>query len=117
MKRAGIISGLIASGVILIVSSAAPRAAAPAMAGDPVKGKVVYTTQKCNVCHMPGSSAKIGPDLSNIGNKRDAAWLAKYLPNPTPIDPKNKPKFPMKPTTAKGQDLDDLIAYLLTLKK
>ena len=85
--------------------------------GDPVKGAQVYVAEKCSVCHkINGTGGPIGPDLSTIGVKRDAAWLAKYLPNPVVLDPKKPPKMKMQPTKAKGQDLDDLVAYLLTLK-
>lgn len=65
---------------------------------------------------MNGKGVKLAPDLGSIGNKRDAAWLAKFLPNPTPLDPKNPSAVKMLPVKLRGQDLDDLIAYLLTLK-
>ena len=106
---------VVAAAVAIVASSAAPRAAgAQTGPGDPVKGKAVYAAQKCNICHKIGDTGgKLGPELTLVGTKRDAAWLAKYLPNPKAIDPKNK----MPVTKAKGQDLDDLIAYLLTLKK
>jgi cytochrome c2 len=84
-------------------------------AGDPVKGKQVYlnSNPKCSFCHSVGASGgKFGPDLTAIGKKRDAAWLAKYLPNPRFFDPANK----MPAVAAKGKDLEDLIAYLVSLK-
>jgi len=84
-------------------------------AGDPVKGKQVYlkSNPQCSACHTVGASGgKFGPDLSAIGKKRDAAWLAKYLPNPRFFDPVNK----MPAVSAKGKDLEDLIAYLVSLK-
>jgi mono/diheme cytochrome c family protein len=116
MKRVVLAVGLITIGTIAF-SSYPSHAATAAPAGDPVKGMKVYADQKCSVCHpINGAGGKLAPDLGAIGNKRDAAWLAKYLPNPTTIDPKNPPKLKMKPTTAKGQDMDDLIAYLLSLK-
>ena len=65
---------------------------------------------------MNGVGMKLAPDLGAIGSKRDAAWLAKFLVNPTTLDPKNPPIVKMVPVKLKGQDLDDLIAYLLTLK-
>jgi cytochrome c2 len=83
--------------------------------GDPVKGKQVYlnSNPKCSACHSVGASGgKFGPDLTAIGKKRDAAWLAKYLANPQFEDPANK----MPAVTAKGKDLEDLIAYLVSLK-
>ena len=54
----------------------------------------------------------MGPDLTKVGATRDKAWLAKYLPNPKAENPKNK----MPAAKAKGADLDNLIAYLLSLK-
>jgi cytochrome c2 len=83
--------------------------------GDPVKGKQVYlnSNPKCSLCHMIGASGgKFGPELTAIGRKRDAAWLAKYLPNPKFENPANK----MPAVAAKGKDLEDLIAYLVSLK-
>jgi mono/diheme cytochrome c family protein len=115
MKLARMIAG---AGVVLGVVGmlAGPNVAARGTgAGDPVKGKQVYlaANPKCSACHKIGDSGgKLGPDLSAVGTKRDAAWLAKYLPNPKITDPKNK----MPPVKATGKDLEDLIAYLLSLK-
>jgi cytochrome c2 len=84
-------------------------------AGDPVKGKQVYLNSipKCTLCHMIGASGgKFGPELTAIGKKRDAVWLAKYLTNPQFENPTNK----MPAVAAKGKDLEDLIAYLVSLK-
>ena len=103
---------------LAVAAMAAPESTAiQATKGDPAKGKEVFVAQKCNVCHkVNGVGGPIGPELGSIGLKRDAAWLAKYLLNPVPLDPKNPPKMKMQPTTAKGKDLDDLIGYLLSLK-
>lgn len=117
MRRVGITVGFMTAGIMMIAAAAAPSAAASGGAGDPVKGKAVYVTEKCSLCHRIGDAGgKTGPDLSKVGAKRDAAWLAKYLPAPTPIDPKNPPKTKMPSAKAKGPALEDLIAYLLTLR-
>jgi cytochrome c2 len=95
--------------MVLIAFTAAPVAAA----GDKVKGEKVYKDAKCSVCHKVGSTGgKMGPELTKVGTTRDLAWLSKYLVNPKAENPKNK----MPPVKAKGADLDDLIAYLLSLK-
>ena len=58
------------------------------------------------------TGGRFGPELTTVGERRDAAWLLKYLPKPQASDPKNK----MPPVAVKGQDLDDLVAYLVSLK-
>ena len=99
---------------LVITARATVNSASTAAPGDPVRGKQVFTTQKCALCHTVGKSGgKLGPDLTLVGTRRSAAWLLKYLPNPQALDPKIK----MPPVAAKGQDLDDLVAYLVSLKR
>ena len=94
--------GIVGSGIV-----------ASAQAGDAANGQKLYTAQKCNICHqIAGKGGKMGPELTKVGTKRDAAWLKGYLPNPKSIDPKNK----MPVVKLAGKDMDDLIAYLLSLK-
>ncbi len=116
MSRVRVVLFLAVIAVFGLVASAAPGAVLAPQGGDPVKGQKVYATAqpKCTLCHKIGAEGgKLGPDLSAVGQKRDAAWLAKYLVNPKIVDPKNK----MPAVKVKGQDLDDLVAYLLSLKK
>lgn len=111
MRLVGIV-GAIGTGLLVMGLAAAPQASSGA-AGDPVKGKAVYTAQKCNLCHKLGDAGgKLGPELDSVGTKRDAKWLATYLADPKKADPKNK----MPAVKVKGQELDDLVSYLLTLK-
>lgn len=109
---AGLVAGLVMG--LAAQSLAADAARAGAVSGDPVKGEKIYAAQKCNLCHKVGTAGgKLGPDLSTVGARRDAAWMDKYLQNPKIVDPKNK----MPAVKVKGQDLADLIAYLETLGK
>lgn len=97
------------SAVVLVAVAAVPLAAS----GDKVKGEKIYKDAKCSICHKVGTvGGKMGPELTKVGATRNAAWLAKYLPDPKAENPKNK----MPAAKAKGADLDDLIAYLLSLK-
>ncbi len=85
----------------------------PVVKGDAINGKDVFTAQKCVLCHkIDGSGGVLGPDLTAVGTRRNAAWLYQYLPKPQATKPENK----MPPVAVKGQDLDDLVAYLLSLK-
>ena len=80
---------------------------------DASRGRELFLQQKCNLCHKVGESGGVlGPELTTVGERKDAAWLLKYLPKPQAFDPKNK----MPPVAVKGQDLDDLVAYLVSLK-
>ena len=113
--RMGMIS--LAGLVALLVAAVAGVGAAEQkpMPGNAASGKLVYdnAVPKCSLCHKVGNSGgKLGPDLSAVGTRRDAAWLLNYLPNPQAKDPKNK----MPPVTAKGQELTDLVAYLRSLR-
>lgn len=97
------------SGLVLVSLMAAPLAAS----GDKVKGEQVYKDAKCSVCHrIGGAGGKMGPELTKVGATRDVAWLDKYLVNPKGEKPTNK----MPAVKAKGADLENLIAYLVSLK-
>jgi cytochrome c2 len=115
MNRVNVVRGLVAGMAIGLATPSAARAAGQGTApGDAAKGEKVYAAQKCHLCHKIGAvGGKMGPDLSAVGAKRDAAWMEKYLLNPKMVDPKNK----MPAVKVKPQDLADLIAYLGTLGK
>jgi len=106
-----IIKTVLATAVMLTIAGTGALAAG--QSGNAANGEKLYTAQKCNVCHqVAGKGGKMGPELTKVGTKRDAKWLASYLANPKSVDPKNK----MPVVKLKGSDMDDLIAYLLTLK-
>ena len=81
--------------------------------GDAISGRDIFVAQRCALCHkIDGSGGVLGPDLTAVGTRRNAAWLFEYLPKPQATKPENK----MPPVAVKGRDLDDLVAYLLSLK-
>ena len=95
--------------LVVVAYAGAPLAAQ----GDKVKGEKVYQDNKCSVCHkIDTKGGKMGPELTKVGATRDTAWLAKFLVNPKADNPKNK----MPAVKVKGADLDNLIAYLVSLK-
>lgn len=87
---------------------------APTVArADATQGKAIYAKLRCSMCHkVDGAGGKKGPDLTDVGMKRDAAWLRKYLLSPKSVDP----KATMPPVKASQEDMDHLVDYLLTLK-
>jgi putative heme-binding domain-containing protein len=51
--------------------------------GDPVAGRAVYTRLSCATCHIiDGAGTAVGPELSNIGVLRGAAFLRESLVDP-----------------------------------
>ena len=110
----GVMAVLVVSGAVSVrageQAKPAPKAAAK---GNAVNGRDIFVAQRCSLCHtINGSGGVLGPDLTAVGTRRNASWLYDYLPKPQAAKPENK----MPPVAVKGQDLDDLVAYLLSLK-
>jgi mono/diheme cytochrome c family protein len=97
--------------------------AAPAFAQDPAaitRGEQVFAAQKCTVCHMvAGKGNKNGP-LDGIGLKHTAEELRQWVTDAPTMAAKIKAerKPPMKAfVNIPPADLDDLVAFLQSLKK
>lgn len=102
---------------ILLLSLAAALVMACAIAlaaagGDVEKGKAVYEAQKCKVCHsIAGVGNKKFP-LDGVGSKLSAEDIKKWI-----VDPKSMKKDTiMKAYKLSDADLDNLMAYMLSLK-
>ncbi|MBW3622821.1 MAG: cytochrome b N-terminal domain-containing protein [Armatimonadetes bacterium] len=82
-------------------------------AADPVRGKKLYEDFACGSCHViSGQGNAVGPELTHVGSQRDAAYLKKKT-----INPKfDNPESIMPPTQAPPKDIDDLVAYMESLK-
>ena len=86
---------------------------ARAAAGNAANGKKLYASQGCAACHkLGGKGGKIGPDLSKEGTKRNAQWLAAFMKNPR----SKVPKGSMPAVQASAKELQDLAAYMKSLK-
>ena len=112
----------------------ASTAAGAADAGDAQRGRLaVIGKGNCLACHqMPipeePDHGDIGPDLSHVGLRLDAAQLAARIRDPKTINPDTiMPSFVkldlnrvakdwQGKTILTEQDLADVVAYLLTLK-
>ncbi len=40
-------------------------------------------SRKCSSCHTIGKGKRVGPDLSGVDKRRDAAWLARFIAEPS----------------------------------
>lgn len=89
-----------------------------------VHGQQVFLTHSCVMCHtIRGTTAgsRVGPDLTHVASRATIAAgelpntignLAGWISNPQDI----KPGCRMPPNEMSGSDLQDLLAYLETLR-
>jgi mono/diheme cytochrome c family protein len=82
------------------------------------KGEKIYAEKKCVPCHLikgkggtAGPAAR-GPDLSNVGTKRDGQWFKTFLKDPKAVNPKSK----MMAFKGSDEELEAVVAYLASLK-
>lgn len=70
--KAPLAVGAMFTTAIAIAATAAPGAATPAPAGDPVRGKATFA--RCAICHavQPGVN-KLGPSLAGVMGRKAAA--------------------------------------------
>ena len=78
-------------------------------------GKQLYEVKyQCQSCHTIGSpGGYVGPNLSNVGNWMNAAWIEEWLRNPQALVPGTiEPR-----RTLPDQEVTALTAYLMTLRQ
>ena len=93
--------------------------ASVASAQDKAKGEAVYTAQKCSLCHsVAGKGNPKGP-LDDVGNKLKADEIRAWIVDAKGMTAKTKTtrKPEMKAYSLPKEDVDNLVAYLQTLKK
>ena len=101
--------------VVLAASSAAAQ-------GSAEKGAAVYAAQKCSMCHsIAGKGGKLALDGagSNL-SKLSAADIAEWITKPAEAAKKHAStaKPPMRAyASLPKEDLDNLVAYMVSLKK
>ena len=103
--------GLVLVSVVALLS----LAAGGAFAADAVEhGKEVYAAQKCAMCHSIAGKGNAKSPLDGVGSKLNADEIKKWVK--TPKEMKADAKMKAYPNLA-DKDLEDLTAFLLTLKK
>jgi cytochrome c oxidase cbb3-type subunit III len=69
--------------LVAFVSSLRVSAAAAAIAGDPARGARVFAGNGCSACHiLAGEGSAFGPELTDLGNRRSAAYVREVLLDP-----------------------------------
>jgi mono/diheme cytochrome c family protein len=81
-------------------------------------GKKVYNANMCGGCHKIGDTGgESGPALDNTGGdpKHTAKWFVEQIKNPKAH--KEDSVMPPYADKIKGKDMDNLVAYMISLKK
>jgi mono/diheme cytochrome c family protein len=94
-------------------------AAAAAQDAKVAQGQKVYVDQKCALCHsIADKGNKKGP-LDGVASKLKAEELREWIVDAKGMTAKTKAtrKPVMKAYTLPKEDVDALVAYMLTLKK
>jgi len=78
------------------------------------QGKKIFQREKCVDCHtINGKGGAVGPNLTNVGNRRSREYITEQLKDPKSHNPNTQmPSFKDLPE----QDFKDLVAYLTSLK-
>jgi mono/diheme cytochrome c family protein len=77
------------------------------------RGRTLVEELNCAGCHRSaGLSSRVGPDLTNVGARVNAAWIAKWLENPQHF----RAGAVMPVLLSKAEERRDVAAYLATLK-
>ncbi len=83
-----------------------------------VRGKLSFES-KCLACHSIAGGDKLGPDVHMVTQRRDVAWLTRWMKNPEQMvktDPVAKQmleryKVPMPNQNLSDEEIRDYIAY------
>ncbi len=84
------------------------------------KGMKVYTEQKCSLCHSIAGKGNVKGSLDGVATKLKEAEIREWIVDPkgmtTKMKAERKPAMKAYPNLAK-EDVDALVAYMMTLKK
>jgi mono/diheme cytochrome c family protein len=93
-------------------------AAAAAQDAKVTKGQQLFTEQKCTLCHSIGDKGNKKGPLDSVASKLSADDIRSWITDARGMIAKTKPtrKPEMKAFTLPKEDVDALVAYLVTLK-
>lgn len=101
----------------LVIAAALLVAACTARVQSPdtvtARGEAAFKNNGCYGCHMIGKfGTPIGPDLSRVGGKYPAEYLARWLRDPA----LQRPTAHMPALELSDEDIRALAAYLASLR-
>lgn len=76
-------------------------------------GKELFDRQQCSMCHtINGQGQNVGPDLAGLSKRYDETYVGQVLQSPQKV----YPGTPMPPQKLTQEEMDKLIAYLMSLE-
>jgi mono/diheme cytochrome c family protein len=104
---------------LLLVITCGLGLMAPLYAQDAKAGEKVYVDQKCSLCHSVAGKGNAKGPLDDVGSKLKADEIREWLTDAKGMTAKTKAtrKPEMKAYSLEKTDVDNLVAYLTTLKK
>jgi mono/diheme cytochrome c family protein len=107
------------SAVMTVVLCLGVAAAAAAQDAKVTKGQQQYTDQKCTLCHSIGDKGNKNGPLDGVASKLSADEIRSWISDAKGMTAKTKAtrKPEMKAYALPKDDVDALVAYLMTLKK
>jgi mono/diheme cytochrome c family protein len=112
-RRRLAIASAAAAAAVLAAAAWTLREDASVPPGPPeVAGRILFEKKRCVRCHrVAGAGGLVGPDLTGVARRKDAAWLDVYLEDPKAVRPDGKmPKPRLTPEQRAA-----VVAYLRTL--
>jgi mono/diheme cytochrome c family protein len=106
--------------VLSVVGFLSVSALASAQDAKIERGMKVYAAQQCSICHSIQGKGNAKGALDGVGSKLSAAEIKDWIADPKKMTEKTKAarKPPMKAyPNLPAEDLDALVAYMLSLKK
>ncbi len=93
--------------------------AGTASAQDAAKGEAVYAAQKCSLCHAIAGKGNAKGALDGVGSKLKADEIRAWITDAPGMTAKSGAarKPAMKSYNLPKEDVDALVAYMVTLKK
>jgi mono/diheme cytochrome c family protein len=111
MKRLVLIGVLAAVALVFAVPTFAQ--------GNAAEGEKVYAREKCSMCHAIAGKGNAKNPLDGVGSKLKAEEIREWITTPKVAAEKAKStaKPPMIAKKLSKEDVDNLVAYMESLKK
>src|SRR3954451_23248914 len=105
--------------VLAVVVCLGTAASAAAQDAKVAKGQQLFTDQKCTLCHSIGDKGNKKGPLDGVASKLSADEIRSWITDAKGMTAKTKAtrKPEMKAYALPKDDVDALVAYLVTLKK